>query len=103
MTTSDNHSFRGKKKKHPFCVTICIFNFNIQQNKQDATAISANEGKTDDISDGYHRACLPFLCLLSFRPPPLTFFFSPPSLIHFYQSVSLSSVCMTNNYIISIN
>ena len=69
MTASDSRSFR----EHPFCVTICIFNVN----KQDATNISANEGKTNDISDGYRRLYLPlptFPRLLSFRLPPLTFF-----------------------------
>lgn len=80
MTMSDSHSFR----RHPFCVTVCMFKFNTQQNKQDATAISTNEGKTDDINDGYHCVCLPlptFLLLLLFSLPLHTLFFS--SLISF--------------------
>ncbi len=80
MTVSDNHSFQ----KHPFSVAICIFNFNIQQNKQDATNISTNERKTDDIYDGYHCVYLPLSTFLHLHlsPPLLTFF-----LDLFYHSV----------------
>lgn len=72
MSTSDSCAF----EKHPFCLTICIFNFNIQQNKQNPANISANEGKTDDIHDGYH--CLPVSANLSssliITPLYITFF-----------------------------
>lgn len=85
MTVSDNYSF----EEHPFCVTICIFDFNIQQNKQGATNINVNEGKTDDIHDGYHCVYLPvptFLHLLSFCLH-LLILFPPPSNL-FYHSLS---------------
>lgn len=49
MTVSDSDAFH----RHPFGDAVCIFNLN----KQDATNISANEGKTDD--DGYHYLYLP--------------------------------------------